>query len=44
MSHCSTIKLAHLAPRCVGNNHELYDEMPTHGLAELKVMGDSIVL
>ena len=44
MSHCPTINLAHLAPRCVGNNHELYDEMPTHVLAELKVMGDSIVL
>ena len=44
MSHCPTINLAHLAPWCIGNNHELYDEMPTHVLADLKVMGDSLVL
>ena len=33
VSHCPTIK-AHLAPRLVGNNHKLYDEMPAHVLAE----------
>ena len=34
VSQCPTINLALLAPRRVGNNHELYDEMPTHVLAK----------